>query len=70
MDSSSNGHVMPERDAARYLGMSVSWLRKSRMEGATTAPPFLKIGKAVRYARSDLDIWIAGRRRRSTTGRG
>jgi predicted DNA-binding transcriptional regulator AlpA len=34
------------------------------MRGATKdAPPFVKIEKAVRYLRSDLDAWIASRRR-------
>jgi len=33
-------------------------LRQARMNGNKNAPPFLKIGKAVRYRKSDLDAWL------------
>jgi predicted DNA-binding transcriptional regulator AlpA len=51
-----------ESDAAYYIGMSVSWLRQSRANGNQDAPPYLKIGRAVRYRISDLDEWLSGRR--------
>jgi predicted DNA-binding transcriptional regulator AlpA len=60
-----NRPVMHERDAAAYIGMSVSYLRLSRMRGATKctdAPPFVKIGHAVRYLPRDLDAWLESRR--------
>ncbi|MCP3680579.1 MAG: helix-turn-helix domain-containing protein [Gammaproteobacteria bacterium] len=51
-----------ERDAARYIGMSVSFLRKDRMEGfipgRTPGPRWAKIGKRVIYLREDLDAWL------------
>jgi len=53
---------LPSKQAADYIGMSESWLRKSRLEGASEAPPHLKIGRAVRYLTSDLDHWLAERR--------
>jgi len=41
--------------------MSESFLRQSRMDGVrenrTPGPPFIKIGRAVRYLVEDLDIW-------------
>lgn len=43
------------------MGVSVSWLNKSRMKG--TGPVYLKIGGAVRYARPDLETWLADQRR-------
>jgi predicted DNA-binding transcriptional regulator AlpA len=42
--------------------MSRSFLRQARMEGnrdnRTSAPPFIKIGRSVRYLREDLDQWL------------
>ena len=47
-----------DAEAAHYIGMSESWLRQSRMRGNPDAPPYIKIGKAVRYLKSDLDDWL------------
>jgi hypothetical protein len=49
-------------EAARYIAMSESFLRQARMDGdrenRTPGPPFLKIGRAVRYLKHDLDTWL------------
>jgi predicted DNA-binding transcriptional regulator AlpA len=54
--------ALSELEAARYIGMSRSYLAQSRMEGLrdsrTQAPPFIKIGRSVRYLREDLDSWL------------
>ncbi len=51
-----------EQETAEYIGMSRSFLRQARMEGQrknrTIAPPFIKIGRAVRYLKEDLDCWL------------
>lgn len=51
-----------EQETAAYIGMSRSFLRQARMEGQrknrTVAPPFIKIGRAVRYLKEDLDLWL------------
>ncbi|CAM3257824.1 helix-turn-helix transcriptional regulator [Vibrio diazotrophicus] len=51
-----------EQETAVYIGMSRSFLRQARMEGQrknrTDAPPFIKIGRAVRYLKEDLDQWL------------
>jgi len=51
-----------EIEAAHYIGMSRSFLAQARMEGnrvnRTPAPPFIKIGRSVRYLRADLDTWL------------
>ncbi|MGF1868191.1 helix-turn-helix domain-containing protein [Enterovibrio norvegicus] len=51
-----------EQETSAYIGMSRSFLRQSRMEGhrenRTEAPPFIKIGRAVRYLKEDLDNWL------------
>jgi predicted DNA-binding transcriptional regulator AlpA len=57
-----NSPTLPSPEAAQYIGMSDAWLRKSRMNRDPLAPPFLQIGKSVRYLRADLDNWLASRR--------
>lgn len=56
-----------EKEASKYIGMSVSFLRQSRMtgklKGRCKAPPFLKLGRSVRYQISDLDAWLDSNRR-------
>jgi hypothetical protein len=61
-----NRPPLNERDAAEYIGTSTSYLRHSRVRGSTKctdAPPFVRIGKAIRYLPEDLDSWLADRRR-------
>lgn len=54
--------VMNEKEAAAYIGMSVSFLQKDRTEGRligrTPGPRWLKIGKRVLYLKDDLDLWL------------
>ncbi len=69
MPDDSPPRTLTDPETARYIGMSESWLRQSRMTGNPDAPPFLKIGRSVRYLRGDLDIWLEGHRRRATIGR-
>jgi predicted DNA-binding transcriptional regulator AlpA len=45
-------------------GLSRSSLAKKRCDGS--GPAFFKIGRAVKYATSDVDAWILSRRRTST----
>ena len=45
------------RDAALYLSSSTSTLAKLRLKG--TGPPFTRIGRAIRYRRTDLDEFMA-----------
>jgi len=51
-----------EIETAEYIGMSRSYLRQARMEGnrnnRTPAPKFIKVGRAVRYLKEDLDNWL------------
>ena len=67
MADSPDTRTLREFDAACYIGMSRSWLAQARMTGDPNAPPFLKIGRSVRYLREDLDTWLAGCRRRNNT---
>ena len=51
-----------EKDAASYIGMSVSYLQHARCYGAykkqTPGPDYLKLGRSVRYRLEDLDKWL------------
>ncbi len=47
------------REAALYLGLAVSTLNKWRCHGG--GPQFLKLGRAVRYRKDDLDRFIETR---------
>lgn len=62
MPTTENKRALSEIETAEYIGMSRSFLRQSRMEGnrenRTLAPPFIKIGRAVRYLKDDLDNWL------------
>ncbi len=61
-ESSVQARALSEKEAAQYIGMSRSFLAQSRMDGhrenRTPAPPFVKIGRSVRYLREDLDNWL------------
>ena len=48
--------------AAVYIGVSASWLNKSRLSGVEDAPPHYKFGRNVVYDESDLDDWLARHR--------
>jgi len=54
--------ALTEKQAAAYIGMSRSYLAQSRMDGRvvgrTPAPPFIKIGRSVRYLIEDLNAWL------------
>ena len=54
--------------AADYLGYAESTLEKKRLSG--DGPPFIRLGRAIVYDTRDLDEWLAGRRRRSTSDSG
>ncbi|MCK0197741.1 helix-turn-helix domain-containing protein [Ancylobacter sp. 6x-1] len=56
--------MLKVKDAAARLGLSVSTLNKLRMNPG--GPAFYKLGSAVFYDPTDLDAWIASRRRTST----
>jgi predicted DNA-binding transcriptional regulator AlpA len=61
--------VVRTPDAARYIGLTASTLEKMRISGS--GPRFIRVGlRAVGYAISDLDSFIDGRRRTSTSDHG
>lgn len=54
-------------DAADALCLSSSWMAKARMRG--DGPPFLKIGRSIRYSESALAQWLKSNMRLSTSDR-
>jgi excisionase family DNA binding protein len=65
MHSEPQETYLRPREAAEYLRSSESTLAKKRLNG--DGPPFVRIGRAIRYRRSDLDAWMARSVRRSTS---
>lgn len=55
--------------AGAQLGLTAAALARLRYTGG--GPAFIKLtAKAVRYQQSDLDAWIAGKKRANTRDRG
>jgi len=59
------GPYFSPSDAADYLDSSPSTLAKRRMRG--DGPVFLRLGRAIRYRKADLDEWMAKTAARSTS---
>jgi hypothetical protein len=64
-EGATRKEILVARDAATYLGVATQTLAKLRWAG--TSPPFYKVGRQVVYDRKELDLWLAVRRRRSTS---
>lgn len=54
---------MTVNSAANYLNVSESYLNRLRSLGG--GPTYVQLGRAVRYRKSDLDLWVTERLRRS-----
>lgn len=53
---------MTSQEAAIYLGYAEITLRESRVKGVLAgieAPPYIKMGRKVKYDKADLDRWKA-----------
>ena len=57
--------LLTTKEAARYLGVSASFLERDRWAGAKI--PFIKLGnRAVRYQLSELEAFINSRTQRAS----
>jgi predicted DNA-binding transcriptional regulator AlpA len=63
--ASSPDDILDTPEAATYLRLSVSSLNKMRCTGS--GPPFIRMGRAVRYRRRALDLFLDSRCTTSTT---
>jgi predicted DNA-binding transcriptional regulator AlpA len=55
--------VLTPKEAAQRLRLSSSWLAKARMRG--DGPPYIQIGRAIRYTEAALIQWMNSRQRLS-----
>jgi predicted DNA-binding transcriptional regulator AlpA len=63
--SAKPASLIKRDEVAKYLGVSLSWLDKSRLTG--TGPKFIKIGNRILYDLKDLDEFKARNRHQSTS---
>ena len=64
-DSQDGRRLLTPTEAANSLRLSLSWLAKARMRG--DGPPFVKIGRSIRYAEGALRQWLQSQTRRSNS---
>jgi Helix-turn-helix domain len=57
--------LLTPSEAAARLRVSMSWLAKARMRG--DGPPYIKIGRSIRYTEPGLVQWTKSRQRLSTS---
>ncbi|PSC02534.1 excisionase [Alsobacter soli] len=57
--------LLNENEVAQLLGVSRSWLAKSRLIGS--GPRFIKLGRSVRYHASAISDYLRSRSRTSTS---
>jgi hypothetical protein len=57
-------NLLTPKEAARLLKVSISFLAKKRVTGA--GPPYLKIGRCIRYTDVGIAGWMRSRQRTST----
>lgn len=56
--------LLTQQELCTYLGKSEAWAERARLEGS--GPPFIKIGRAVRYSAADVLGWLSENQRTST----
>jgi predicted DNA-binding transcriptional regulator AlpA len=64
----STAEPLTEREAAVRLGLTCATLRAWRHRG--TGPPFLRLGRAIRYLSSDIDEFLRANRHAPADGSG
>jgi predicted DNA-binding transcriptional regulator AlpA len=59
--------LLTPKEATEVLRVSLSWLAKARMRG--DGPPYLKVGRSIRYTEAGILGWMKSRQRVSTSQR-
>ena len=57
--------LLTPTEAANFLRLSLSWLAKGRMRG--DGPPYIKLGRSIRYSETALRLWMRAHQRLSTS---
>ena len=60
--------LLTVNDAARFLRVTVSWVYEHTRDDAEDRLPFVKLGKYVRFDRTDLREYIDAKRHASRSG--
>ena len=55
-DGMANREILNEREVWQEYGFTIPYLRRARRE--RRGPRFLKVGKLVRYRRSDIETYL------------
>ena len=58
-------HLLSQKELCEYIGKSQAWAERARLEGS--GPPFLRLGRSIRYRASDVQDWIDAALRKSTS---
>jgi predicted DNA-binding transcriptional regulator AlpA len=58
-------NLLSENEISQIFGRSIPTLQKDRLRG--NGPPFIKIGRLVRYSPSAVQAWLDDQVRRSTS---
>lgn len=53
--------LLTPKEAAKLLKLSLSWLAKARKRG--DGPPYIKIGRPIRYSKAALLAWLRSHQR-------
>jgi predicted DNA-binding transcriptional regulator AlpA len=53
--------LLEPNEAAAFLKVSISWLAKAR--ATNDGPPFIRIGRCIRYSKAALLRWLKSRER-------
>ena len=61
--------LLTVHDAARFLNVSASWVYEHTREDADDRLPFMKLGKYLRFDRTDLRAYIDAKRASARTAR-
>ena len=58
-----DARAVTEREAAKFIGYSVYWLRWARRQNR--GPAYLQVGRSIRYRVVDLESWLEAHRVRT-----
>jgi excisionase family DNA binding protein len=61
--------LLTVHEAARFLNVSVSWVYEHTRDNADDRLPFVKLGKYLRFDRTDLRAYVDAKRASTRTAR-
>ena len=70
MDPTSIDRLINTAEAAQLLGISPKTLESQRVRPGGISPPYIKLGRLIRYRHSDIQALIAAGQRTSTSDPG